>query len=130
MNQLNDISLVAQVVVFRNTKAFDQLVKKYQSRSGGSSWIWLAENSELSDDWHKTRLSKRIQNICFFQKFCPVSPRGCIELLTIYFYDYIRSRKETADLDAREIDAANSAEQENIGQKDGYLPDRSRRLKK
>lgn len=24
MNQLNDISLVAQVVVFRNTKAFDQ----------------------------------------------------------------------------------------------------------
>ena len=29
MNQLNDISLVAQVVVFRNTKAFDQLVKKY-----------------------------------------------------------------------------------------------------
>lgn len=33
------------------------------------------------------------------------------------FYDYIRSRKETADLDAREIDAANSAEQENIGQK-------------
>ena len=35
----------------------------------------------------------------------------------ITFYDYIRSRKETADLDAREIDAANSAEQENIGQK-------------
>ena len=31
MSQLNDISLVAQVVVFRNTRAFDQLVKKYQS---------------------------------------------------------------------------------------------------
>jgi RNA polymerase sigma-70 factor (ECF subfamily) len=32
MSQLNDISLVAQVVVFKNTKAFDELVKKYQSR--------------------------------------------------------------------------------------------------
>lgn len=31
MSQLNDISLVAQVVVFKNTRAFDQLVKKYQS---------------------------------------------------------------------------------------------------
>ena len=29
----------------------------------------------------------------------------------------IRSRKETADLDTREIDAINSTEQENIGQK-------------
>ena len=31
MGQLNDISLVAQVVVFKNTRAFDTLVKKYQS---------------------------------------------------------------------------------------------------
>ena len=29
MSQLNDISLVAQVVVFRNTRAFDRLVGKY-----------------------------------------------------------------------------------------------------
>ena len=29
MSQLSDISLVAQVIVFHNTKAFDQLVKKY-----------------------------------------------------------------------------------------------------
>ena len=28
MSQLNDISLVAQVVVFHNTRAFDRLVKK------------------------------------------------------------------------------------------------------
>ena len=28
MSQLNDISLVAQVVVFKNTRAFDQLVKE------------------------------------------------------------------------------------------------------
>ena len=28
MSQLNDISLVAQVVVFHNTRAFDRLVSK------------------------------------------------------------------------------------------------------
>lgn len=27
MSQLNDISLIAQVVVFHNTRAFDQLVR-------------------------------------------------------------------------------------------------------
>ena len=32
------------------------------------------------------------------------------------FYDYIRSRKETTDLDAREVDAANSTEQVNVGE--------------
>lgn len=31
MQQLNDISLVAQVIVFHNNRAFDTLVKKYQS---------------------------------------------------------------------------------------------------
>ena len=31
MSQLNDIALVAQVVVFGNKRAFDTLVKKYQS---------------------------------------------------------------------------------------------------
>ena len=33
------------------------------------------------------------------------------------FYDYIRSRKETNDLDAREVDATSSVEQDNLGQK-------------
>ena len=30
MSQLNDIALVAQVVVLHNKRAFDQLVRKYQ----------------------------------------------------------------------------------------------------
>ena len=81
MNQLNDISLVAQVVVFRNTKAFDQLVKKYQSPVRRFFLNLTCGDSELSD---KTRLSKRIQ-ILLLSGICPVSPRGCIELRTIYF---------------------------------------------
>lgn len=37
MSQLNDISLVAQVVVFKNTKAFDQLVENTSRLSGAFS---------------------------------------------------------------------------------------------
>ena len=50
MNQLNDISLVAQVVVFRNTKAFDQLVQKYQSPIRRFFLNQTCGNGELSDD--------------------------------------------------------------------------------
>ena len=37
MSQMGDISLVAQVVVFHNTRAFDQLVKSTSRPCGGSS---------------------------------------------------------------------------------------------
>ena len=82
MSQLNDISLVAQVVVFKNTRAFDQLVKEYQSPIRRFFLNLTCGDSELSDDLAQDTFIK-----------------------------------ETADLDTREIDAINSTEQENIGQK-------------
>ena len=50
MSQLNDISLVAQVVVFRNNKAFDTLVKKYQSPIRRFFLNLTCGDVELSDD--------------------------------------------------------------------------------
>ena len=50
MSQLNDISLVAQVVVFKNTRAFDQLVQKYQSPVRRFFLHLTCGDSELSDD--------------------------------------------------------------------------------
>ena len=82
MSQLNDISLVAQVVVFKNTRAFDQLVKEYQSPIRRFFLNLTCGDSELSDDLAQDTFIK-----------------------------------ETADLDTREIDAINSTEHENIGQK-------------
>ena len=101
MSQLNDISLVAQVVVFKNTRAFDQLVKEYQSPIRRFFLNLTCGDSELSDDLAQDTFIKAYTNIASYN----------------VFYDYIRSRKETADLDTREIDAINSTEQENIGQK-------------
>lgn len=47
---MGDISLVAQVVVFHNTRAFDQLVKKYQSPVRRFFLHQTCGDSELSDD--------------------------------------------------------------------------------
>ena len=84
MSQLNDISLVAQVVVFKNTRAFDQLVHKYQSPIRRFFLNLTYGDSELSDDLAKTPLSKHIP-ISLLSETCQVSPHGCIVLRTIFF---------------------------------------------
>ena len=50
MSQINDIALVAQVVVFKNTRAFDTLVKKYQSPVRRFFLHQTLGDGELSDD--------------------------------------------------------------------------------
>ena len=50
MSQINDIALVAQVVVFKNTRAFDTLVKKYQSPIRRFFLHQTLGDTELSDD--------------------------------------------------------------------------------
>ena len=126
MSQLNDISLVAQVVVFKNTKAFDQLVKEYQSPIRRFFLNLTCGDSELSDDLAQDTFIKAYTNIASFRNLSSFST-WLYRIAYNVFYDYIRSRKETADLDTREIDAINSTEQENIGQ---MSTSRSKCLKK
>ena len=79
MKQLNDISLVAQVVVFKNTRAFDQLVQKYQSPIRRFFLNLTCGDSELSDDLAQDTFIKAYTNI--FQ----ISQHGFIVLLIMYF---------------------------------------------
>lgn len=116
MNQLNDISLVAQVVVFKNTKAFDQLVQKYQSPVRRFFLHQTCGDSELSDDLAQDTFIKAYTNISSFRNLSSFST-WLYRIAYNVFYDYIRSQKETSDLDTREIDAINNTEQENVGQK-------------
>lgn len=116
MNQLNDISLVAQVVVFKNTKAFDQLVQKYQSPIRRFFLNQTCGDSELSDDLAQDTFIKAYTNIASFKNLSSFST-WLYRVAYNVFYDYIRSRKETTDLDAREVDATNCSEQENVGEK-------------
>lgn len=67
MSQLNDISLVAQVVVFRNTRAFDQLVKKYQSPVRRFFLNLTCGDNELSDDLAQDTFIKAYTNLASFK---------------------------------------------------------------
>ncbi|MEG0888325.1 MAG: RNA polymerase sigma factor [Bacteroides sp.] len=115
MSQLNDISLVAQVVVFKNTKAFDQLVQKYQSPIRRFFLNQTCGDSELSDDLAQDTFIKAYTSLASFKNLSSFST-WLYRIAYNVFYDYIRGRKETADLDAREVDVMNSTEQENVGQ--------------
>ena len=116
MSQLNDISLVAQVVVFKNAKAFDELVKKYQSPIRRFFLNLTCGDSELSDDLAQDTFIKAYTNIASFKNLSSFST-WLYRIAYNIFYDYIRSRKDTNDLDAREVDATSSVEQDNLGQK-------------
>ncbi len=115
MSQINDISLVAQVVVFKNTRAFDQLVKKYQSPIRRFFLNQTCGDGELSDDLAQDTFIKAYTNIASFQNLSNFST-WLYRIAYNVFYDYIRSRKDTGDLDTREVDSTNSTEQVNIGQ--------------
>ena len=116
MSQLNDISLVAQVVVFKNTKAFDTLVKKYQSQVRRFFLNQTLGDSELSDDLAQDTFIKAYTNISSFKNLSNFST-WLYRIAYNVFYDYIRSRKETSEIDAREVDAMHCTEQENVGEK-------------
>ena len=100
MSQLNDISLVAQVVVFKNTRAFDQLVQKYQSPVRRFFLHLTCGDSELSDDLAQDTFIKAYTNLASFRNLSSFST-WLYRIAYNIFYDYIRSRKEMADLDTR-----------------------------
>ncbi len=84
MSQLNDISLVAQVVVFKNTRAFDQLVQKYQSPVRRFFLHLTCGDSELSDDLAQDTFIKAYTNLASFRNLS-LSPHGYTDLLIIFF---------------------------------------------
>ena len=108
MSQLNDISLVTQVVVFRNTRAFDQLVKKYQSLVRRFFLNLTCGDNELSDDLAQDTFIKAYTNLASFKNLSNIAYN--------VFYDYLRSRKDTADLDTREVDTHWNTSQDDVGQ--------------
>lgn len=114
MSQINDISLVAQVVAFKNARAFDQLVRKYQSPVRRFFLNQTCGDSELSDDLAQETFIKAYTNIATFRNLSSFST-WLYRIAYNVFYDYIRSRKETANLDNREVDMTHSTLQTNVG---------------
>lgn len=114
MSQLNDIALVAQVVVLGNKRAFDTLVKKYQSPVRRFFLHQTLGDEPLSDDLAQETFIKAYTRIASFKN---LSNFGTWLFRIAYnvFYDYIRSRKETSDLEDSETDTSCRTEQPDIG---------------
>lgn len=115
MEKLNDLSLVAQVTVFHNRKAFDQLVKKYQSPIRGFFLRQTLGDSQLSDDLAQDTFVKAYTRLSGFHGLSNFST-WLYRIAYNVWYDYNRSHKVTMDMDSPSV-ACKNAETGNGGLK-------------
>lgn len=115
MNSTSDISLVAQVIVFKNKKAFDLLVKKYQSPIRRFFLNLTLGDTETSNDLAQETFIKAYVNLTDFRNLSGFST-WLYKIAYNVFYDYIRSRKDFTDLNTGKIDSLYSTRQSDVGQ--------------
>ena len=113
MSELSDVALVTQVAVFRNKKAFDQLVRKYQSPVRRFFLNQTLGDEQLSDDLAQETFIKAYVNITKFRGMASFST-WLMRIAYNVFYDEVRSRKQTEDVDtsvsaARQTTTANES---------------------
>ena len=92
MAEFSDISLVTQVAVFRNKKAFDQLVRKYQSPVRRFFLNQTLGDEQLSDDLAQETFIKAYMNITKFRGMASFST-WLMRIAYNVFYDEMRKRK-------------------------------------
>ena len=98
MAELNDIALVTQVAVFHNKRAFDQLVRKYQSPVRRFFLNQTLGDEQLSDDLAQETFIKAYLNITKFRGLSSFST-WLMRIAYNVFYDDVRARKQTEDVD-------------------------------
>lgn len=98
MERIEENKLVTQVAVFRNRRAFDKLMREYQSPVRRFFLSQTLGDSRLSDDLAQDTFVKAYTHISQFQ--------GRSSFLTWLFriaynvfYDHVRSKRETIDID-------------------------------
>jgi len=102
MAELNDIALVTQVAVFHNKRAFDQLVRKYQSPVRRFFLNQTLGNVPLSDDLAQETFIKAYVNIVKFRGLSSFST-WLMRIAYNVFYDNVRARKQTEDIDSTAV---------------------------
>ena len=101
MAELTDIALVTQVAVFHNKKAFDQLVRKYQSPVRRFFLNQTLGDEQLSDDLAQDTFIKAYTNITKFRGMSSFST-WLFRIAYNVHYDYLRSHRQTSDIDTSE----------------------------
>jgi RNA polymerase sigma-70 factor (ECF subfamily) len=96
--QISDITLVAQVAVFHNKRAFDQLVRKYQSPVRRFFLTQTLGDSQLSDDLAQDTFIKAYEHIASFKGMAEFQT-WLMRIAYNVLYDYRRRQKPTSDVE-------------------------------
>ena len=97
MKDFEDISLITQVTVFHNQKAFDRLVMKYQSPIRRLFLSQTLGDEMLSDDLAQETFIKAYTHLDKFRGIASFSTWLYRIAYNVYL-DHVRSRKMTASL--------------------------------
>lgn len=98
MQSLTDFALVTQVTMMGNRRAFDQLVVRYQSSVRRFFLHQTLGDEPLSDDLAQDTFIKAWRNIGSFRAMSSFQT-WLMRIAYNVFYDYVRSRKTTSDID-------------------------------
>lgn len=98
MQSLTDFALVTQVTMMGNRRAFDQLVVRYQSPVRRFFLHQTLGDEPLSDDLAQDTFIKAWRNIGSFRAMSSFQT-WLMRIAYNVFYDYMRSRKTTSDID-------------------------------
>lgn len=101
---MNDITLVTQVAVFGNKRAFDALLRKYQSQVRRFLLGLTAGDSQLADDLAQETFIKAYTNIGKFRGLSSFST-WIMRIAYNTHYDYLRTRHQTEDADTPAVAA-------------------------
>ena len=102
MEAFSDFALVTQVAMFHNKKAFDQLVRKYQSSVRRFFLNQTGGDQQLSDDLAQETFIKAYTHITNFKGISSFST-WLMRIAYNVFYDEVRSRKQTEDVDTTAV---------------------------
>ena len=98
MALLTDLSLVAQVTMFGNQRAFDELVRRYQSPVRRFFLNQTLGDSQLSDDLAQDTFIKAYTSIGSFRGLSSFQT-WLMRIAYNVFYDYTRSHHTAEDID-------------------------------
>lgn len=98
MQSLTDFALITQVTMMGNRRAFDQLVVRYQSPVRRFFLHQTLGDASLSDDLAQDTFIKAWRNIGSFRAMSSFQT-WLMRIAYNVFYDYVRSRKTTSDID-------------------------------
>lgn len=101
---MNDITLVTQVVVFGNKRAFDALLRKYQSQVRRFLLGLTVGDSQLADDLAQETFIKAYTNIGKFRGLSSFST-WIMRIAYNTHYDYLRTHHQTENADTPAVAA-------------------------